>query len=550
MPSPNYRLLWSAALLCLPGGGASAWAAGGSLTLKLQEESDGKPAISRVEIFRGAAAPAGADSGPARSEKSMPIRQTVPAGMGIVVDRQVVLELPDGPYRFRIVRGPEYRIIGGNFLLERTSLDEKTIDLPRMVDMAAEGWLAGDCFVLPSDSSLPLRMAAEDLHVAAVAGKQVAKPIPHRDDDEPIQHSPLWVRTDVSHVDGLAVYGTGGESAPAVSNAGTTSSGAITTSLQQLARVARSETDQLRVAIENPFAWELPVWLASGRIDGMFVLGDWLRLDKSVLSVPGGRIGESFTLGESTQVGRYAETVYRHAINAGLELAPLAGGGNQSGRTPVGYNRLYVTAAESTSSDDSLETPHCPTDADAWWEAVWRGSSVATNGPLLRPLLGGKLPGHVFRGKTGQSLQLQPELNLTVRDPVDYLEVLHNNQIHYSARLDEFARQGGKIPPITAEGSGWVMIRVLTLYEGHYRAAVSAPWWIEWDGRRHVDPDSVQFFQQWLADYEDRLKRLPADQLQAYVPFVQAARRFWEHRASLARSGDQTSGNATGTGQP
>jgi hypothetical protein len=146
---------------------------------------------------------------------------------------------------------------------------------------------------------------------------------------------------------------------------------------------------------------------------------------------------------------------------------------------------------------------------------------------LLRPVLGGKLPGHVFRAGSGEVLRLQPELNLAVRDPVDYLEVIHNNRVHYSARLDEFAAAGGEIPPIMAEESGWVLIRVLTLHEEHYRAAISAPWYIEFDGKRRVADASVQFFRDWLAAYEERLKRLPPEQLESYVPFIRAARRFW-----------------------
>ena len=99
-----------------------------------------------------------------------------------------------------------------------------------------------------------------------------------------------------------------------------------------------------RIGIENPFAWELPVWLASGKIDGLFVLGDWLRLDKQVLTISESRMPPSFSIGESTQMGRYAERIYRHVLDAGIPLVPLAGGGDQSAANPIGYNRLYVTS--------------------------------------------------------------------------------------------------------------------------------------------------------------------------------------------------------------
>lgn len=226
------------------GGTARLWAAGGSLTLKLEDESSGQPVIARVEFFRGAAATA-------ERERQMPVRKTVTAGLGVVVDRQVVLELPDGPYRFRVIRGPEYRVVSGNFTLEKTSLDEKTVALPRMVDMTAEGWLAGDCCVVPSPASLPLRMASEDLHVAAVMGARHATPIPGRESDEPIDHDPSWIRTDAVHHQGLLFYGLTPEQSQRVTSIEHSTAALV-------AATAAESSGEVRVAIENPFAWNFP----------------------------------------------------------------------------------------------------------------------------------------------------------------------------------------------------------------------------------------------------------------------------------------------------
>jgi len=169
-----------------------------------------------------------------------------------------------------------------------------------------------------------------------------------------------------------------------------------------------------------------------------------------------------------------------------------------------------------------------------WWRAAWRGQSVATNGPLLRPKLGGEIPGHVFEAQTGEVLELHPELMLTVRDPVEYLEVIHNGRVHYSARLDEYAKAGGVIPPLHIKESSWVTMRVVTLYEDHFRAAMSAPWYIDFDSKPRVTSEGVAFFQRWLADYEQRLKRLPPAELKRHVPFVRAARAFWAKQAAAA----------------
>lgn len=110
---------------------------------------------------------------------------------------------------------------------------------------------------------------------------------------------------------------------------------------------------------------------------------------------------------------------------------------------------------------------------------------------------------------------------------MEYLEVIHNGEVHYSARLDEFAKAGGIIPAIEATESGWVIIRVATLHEEHFRAALSAPWYIEFDSQPRINERSVAFFQEWQAAYESRLKQLSPQEIQRHAPFVIASREFW-----------------------
>ena len=510
------------------------FAAGGSLTVSVREEADDQPVITRVVIQRSE-----------DPNRRVVVRRTVPAGIGFVLDRSAVLSLNDGQYRFRMIRGPEYRIISGNFALERTSLDDHAVALPRMVNMLQEGWTSGDCCVPASPYSLPLRMASEDLHLAAVLGHMDAKPIAGRSDDEPLGNEPSWIDERAIHESGLVFYRFGDsphnepeepkpeepkpeEPKPEEPKPLVASSGSSALPVERL--VKEGSADEVRIAIENPFAWPLPVWLASGQIDGFFLLGDWLRLDRHIVSISDGRGPQGVTTGGNKAIGRWAEQIYWNLLEAGFRIPPLAGAGDQGRDTPVGYNRLYVGESSRDYADGKLEAR--PVESQQhWWAAAWRGQSVATNGPLLRPRLGGEIPGHVFEATAGEVLQLQPELQLAVRDPVEYLEVIHNGKVHYSARLDEFAKAGGLIPPVMAKESGWVTIRVVTLYEEHFRAAMSAPWYIEFDGKPRVTTKAVDFFGEWLGDYEARLKRLPPQELQRHVPYVRAARNFWARKA-------------------
>ncbi|WP_372723925.1 hypothetical protein, partial [Novipirellula sp.] len=434
-----------------------AVAAGGKLTIRVDDETTGEPASARLEIFRGD-----------ESGRRMSIRRTVPAGIGVVIDRTLDVSFPDGPYTFRLTRGPEYRVIRGNFALDPESLDEHGVRLPRMIDMLDKGWTSGDCCVLASPNSLPLRMASEDLHVAAVLGREDAKPIAGRDRDDPPANDPSWIREDAVHDRGLLFYGFPVELEEPVelektaelteANVPEKTAGRPSSKLPVVARLAaipkNDPTDiehkdanngggtDFRVAIENPFAWPLPVWLASQRVDGFFILGDWLRLDRKIINPADGREPDGPRTEHPTELGRWAERIYSNLLEAGFRIPPLAGSGSDAPTTPVGYNRLYVAAP--------LET-YRQLDADAnaavrvlseteWWHRAFRGNSVATNGPMLLPTLSGQIPGHVFTANGGQVLTLQPEIQLSVRDPVDYLEVIHNGEVFYSARLDEFAK--------------------------------------------------------------------------------------------------------------
>ena len=204
--------------------------------------------------------------------------------------------------------------------------------------------------------------------------------------------------------------------------------------------------------------------------------------------------------------------------------------GSEGRTTPIGYNRLYVAEQLEAYQEDGKLDARRLLSPEAWWQAAWRGRSVATNGPLLRPKLGGQIPGHVFTATSGEVLQLQPELKLTVRDPVEYLEVVHNGKVHYRARLDDCAEARGVIPPLLIKESSWVTVRVVTLHEDHFRAALSAPWYIDFDSRPRITSPAIDFFRQWLSDYETRLKRLPPAQLARHVPFVRSARSFWAAR--------------------
>ncbi len=503
-------VLAGAVLLAILPSGRPGYA-GGSFTLTAVDETTGDPAPTRTVFTRSDGRP-------------QIVRRTIPSGVGFVLDGEQLVALPNGAFQFQVIRGPEYRVITGNFTIDRDASDAHSVSLPRMVDMAAEGWWSGDPAVTAPLRLLPLLMQSEDLHYAGRVGEdpqtqiRLDRPLPSAGADAP--WGPIEIRQDlVADEHGLLLVGTPENFALPASNV---SSDTIRAAVRH---------DVAAVVIENPFAWDMPIWLASGRVNAMFLMGDWLRLDRKVPTVSNGRPPSEVGFRDAHGPGRWAEQVYWHMLNSGLQIAPLGGSGSTLHNHPVGYCRTYVHAPRQQGSP----APQ-PIGPQAWWEAALAGHAVITNGPLLRPTLGGEYPGHVFQAYRGEALEISVELNLSTRDPVEYLEVVHNGDVFYSARLDEFAKAGGVIPPLRIEASGWVTVRVVTLFEDHWRAAVSAPWYIRFDDQPRISKQSVQFFRDWLSEREAMLAKLPADQRAAHAPYVIAARKFWQQQAAAANA--------------
>jgi len=514
--------LWLWIAISIPGGLASfAGAADGRLTLITRDDADRTSVPARLELR-------------SNTGRRTAIGRTISSGPGVALPGTLELPLSTNAYRFKVIRGPEYRVVSGNFEIQPAAIDEKIVDLSRMVNMRSEGYLSGDMAALFPVTNLRLRMASEDLHVAALidppasVGRPGAGEPLHMADKELTKDEanlgPFWYSVKPQPHGDLLVY-----PAPPADAAD--------------APKLAAPSDENRVAIANPFSFQLPVHLASGKIDGIFLLGDWLREGNSIVRIdnirnsrPATEIGFSGALGP----GRYAESIYWRMLEAGLPIVPLAGTGTRLigpdsawASAAIGYNRTYAIGTPKYDDDRRLNPV---ASEDDYYSAVWAGRSMITNGPLLRPTLGGYAPGHRFFARTGESLELAVELHLAVRDPVEYLEVVHNGEVFYTARLDEFAKTGGVIPTMKIDNSGWVIVRVVTEHEEHFRAAISAPWFIEFDNQPRISRTAVEFFGGWLGDCENELKKLPADALAPFIQPVRMARQFWRQRLQDANA--------------
>lgn len=250
------------------------------------------------------------------------------------------------------------------------------------------------------------------------------------------------------------------------------------------------------VVARTPYAWHLPVWLASGQLDAIQLIHHHSLRDGVADDEDDGRPRDRSLYPGRSGNGRWSEAVYYHVLNCGLRMPPAAGSGSGTNDNPIGTNRVYVYCGDEFSDE-------------RWWEGLAAGRVFVTNGPLLRPLVEGRPPGYVFHLDAGGSLMLEIGLNLATRVPVEYLQIVKNGRAEAEVRLADWKSKKGRLPPIAFDESGWFLVRAVTNNERTYQFASTGPYYVERAGRPRVSRRSVEFFLAWIDAATKRLGEMP-----------------------------------------
>ncbi len=436
------KALIGAVVLCI---GLPTFAREGQLELSVIDRDTGKPIAVRVHLQNVAT--------------KRPVR---PPGVPVLGDHfvfydKIELKLPLGSYKFVMERGPEYLVRTGHFTINHYADDRKTVDLKRFVEMAAEGWYAGDLDVYRREPQIELLMQAEDLYVAVLA------------DATPSATGPA--QQPVTRFDGTRFFG------------------------------RRSSDDD----VTFPFSWDFPLRASANRLESVQVAHRHLLRDGVVDHEADGRPRDRSVYPGLLGNGFWSTDIYYHLLNCGLRLPPSAGSGSgweppKATRTagapsvratkpnfnPIGYNRVYALVEGELTWDK-------------WWDAVRAGRTMVTNGPLIHPSVEGHPPGHIFHADAGQTVELELGLSLQTRDKISYLEVIKDGKTAHSARLDQWKENGGKLPPLKFTQSGWFLVRAVADEPATYRFAMTAPYYVQIGDQPRISRDSARFFVDWCA---------------------------------------------------
>ena len=432
-----------------------------------------------------------------------------------VFDGQVTLELPPGEYTYEIEHGPECKLVKGVFQVGNDSQEMKTVEIERLVDMKQSGWWSGDLHIHRGLNDIELLMRAEDLHIGPVItwwnNRNLWK-------DQPLPND-LMVRFDDNRFYQLMAGEDEREGGALLYFNLNQPLNIFTSSREFPSPVEFLEQSRkhanVHVDIEKPFWWDMPVWIATEKVDSIGLCNNHMLRGGMLANEAWGKPRDPSRYPNPHGNGRWTQDIYYHLLNCGLRIPPSAGSASGVLPNPVGYNRVYV---------------HCDGELnwDSWWKGLRAGRVVVTNGPLLNPRVNGQLPGHVFHATKGEQLTLAVKLQLTLRDPVDFLEVVKDGDVVHKVSLEDFRKADGKLPDVKFAESGWMLIRAVTSNTQTFRFGATGPYYVEIGESLRISKSSAQFFREWVAERAQRIKLDNPDQRDQVMQHHLAAAKYWQ----------------------
>jgi hypothetical protein len=449
------------------------------------------------------------------------------------------LDLTPGSYRYEIERGPEYRPATGSFSAPADDAHPVAVKLERLVNLAARGYYAGDLHVHRPLVGGELVMRAEDLTVggfiswwndrpAAVADHLRERVTrfdgtrwldPTGGEDERQGGALLFFRLKEALLLPHLYYENGNIAHRAGAEADEYPSPV------ELARAARAQGD-VHIALEKPFWWDTPTWVALGLVDSVGIAHNHMERRHANNQEAWGRPCDRSRYGESPFANAYCtQDIYYRLLDSGFRLAPSAGSASGALPNPVGYDRVYVETGT-------------PPDLDAWWRLLGEGRSFVTNGPLLVVHANGKPAGSVFGAAADERVALELSVELASADPIAAVEVVQNGSVTARGVYDTNTGRVA-LPPVVFDRSGWCLVRALAARSDTFRFASTAPFYVEIGTvPRRISRSAVEYFRRWLDERLARLEKsdLETDKLSLVVAPHLEAKRVWDDRLAHANA--------------
>ena len=423
----------------------------------------------------------------------------------MVTDRQYFhtpgtdeVEVPAGKTTIEAVHGWEYKPKAVTIDVRGGATQTATITLDRLIDLPARGWYSGDTHVHDlhqgfglSHEAFFLELSAEDLHMTNALIHMDGTRLMGRWSDLTGKPSPLSTPT---HILQYAEEFRGG-----LGHIGMVGIKEFTLPLV----AGENGTAYAEQALDHPY---IVAAHAQGGLAGfMHPYLNWPRTPAAAASTlialdAALGLGDFYDITSlySDELGSAA--FYYHLLNAGFKL-PATGGTD---------NFSDVWRDPPPGSDRTFALIDGPLSVRSWLDAVRRGRTFTSTGPLIFIDVDGHKPGdEIALSATGpRAVHVKAEaLSIT---PVDSLQIVVNGEIAKTVAATDKAH-------VTFDGSvdmpegGWIAARAIgpnSKYIGDdYAFAHTSPIYVVRGGRRYVNAQDVQFLAQTVDAIWTRVER-------------------------------------------
>ena len=412
------------------------------------------------------------------------------------VDGTFQVELPSGEVFLEMTKGFEHQAVRQRLEI-KPGQRELTLEIPRMTDLRAKGWVTADThthFLSPSTALLEAQ--AEGLNLINLLAAQWGALFTNVGD---ISHGPLvssdresmvWVGSENrQHVLGhLALCGVHGEPAFPFSADGPDEAyigDPLWSSLAEWAETCR-ERGGLAVCAHFPYpTGEIAADIILGKIDAVEI---WPLNPVDV---------------RPSTIEHFSSLRYRdwyHYLNCGFRVPAVGGTDKMGAYMPAGTNRCYTYIGQEEFNFGN------------WAKGVRSGNTFVTSGPLLLFHADGHQPGEEIRlGAGGGTVGVHADVQSFV--PVHKLEVIFNGRVVASREERAGTRSMTLNEGIKVPGPGWLAARCSSHFGPttmwRYKiAAHTSPVYVAVQGQELFSPPAAAYFMKLIDFAETYVKTL------------------------------------------
>ncbi len=409
-----------------------------------------------------------------------------------------VVDVPPGELVVEAAKGVEYLPSLQTTTVQPNGVTRVTLELKRLTNMNALGWWSGSDHVhlnyggnlRNTPEYLRLEAQAEDLdHV----GWKIANKDNRVFDTQYYQGQPLHPLSDDQMLISM-----GEEYRPAwyghinLINLTRHLVSPFTLGYEDtgVASLYPSNTDIFRLARkEGAIGGYVHPWGAGGALArGEYRVAQTYPVDAA--------LGSFEYLEVMTSAGHYTGTsqVWHRSLNCGFKVTASAGEDsilNLQATPIIGSARLYAYLGKNLTWA-------------GWLDAIRKGRTFVTNGPLLQFTVNGEIPGGEIRlPAAGGTVALKAKLESIV--PLETLEVIFKGKVIESIPLGGHKRTADFAKAVPVTESGWLTLRtrgrgIQHPLDDSYPAAETSPVYVYVGDRPIRSKADAQYFVQWIDD--------------------------------------------------